>query len=210
MTDPLAISTIVVADDHQLVRMGLVQVLGREPGWKVVGEAGSCAEVRTVVGDRDPDALVLDLQLSDGASLDLVRELTRQRPHLAILVVSMHDARVHARRCRAAGARGYLMKEAAAEGVVEALRTVLAGGVWGIPEGEHDAPGGVSSLSPRELAVFTLIAEGLATRDIASRLAISPKTIEAHKEHLKSKLGAASAAELLRLAMEWQRGRTGT
>jgi DNA-binding NarL/FixJ family response regulator len=150
--------------------------------------------------------------LKDGSGLDLLKALLLEFPHLNVLVLSMHDQRVYAERCLKAGAKGYLMKEEAAELVVQALRVVADGGIFTSPSlraASHDSgrlP--LEQLSNREMRVFELVGDGLPTRAIAERLALSDKTVEAHKANIKKKLGIDHAPELARLAVAWRE--TGT
>jgi DNA-binding NarL/FixJ family response regulator len=206
-------SSIVLVDDHPLIRQGIAGLLKAEPDLTVVGEANGPAEAIPMCVREQPDLAIIDLSLREGSGLDLIRQLRHALPGLRVLVVSMHDERIWAERCLRAGAQGYLMKEAAADQVVVAVRNVLKGERWlsrnllaALVERAvgGGAPGGaVSSLSDRELEVFRSIGEGATTRVIAERLSVSVKTIEAHKANIKRKLGAADAGELARLAMEW-------
>jgi DNA-binding NarL/FixJ family response regulator len=159
-----------------------------------------------LVQREDPDLMVLDLTLSDGSGLGVLREVLAVAPHLGVLVVSMLDARVYAERCRQAGARGYLAKEGAPTTVLEALGAIAGGGTW-FPDAiaGGDKPS-VANLSPRELEVFDLVGRGLPTRAIADKLGLSDKTVEAHKANLKKKLGVHHAHELVRLAIGWKEG----
>jgi DNA-binding NarL/FixJ family response regulator len=197
---------VLLVDDHPLVRVGLARLIESEPTLMVCGQAGSLAEVRGLIVQVDPDAVVLDLMLKDGSGLELLKSLLREFPHLRVLVLSMHDQRVYAERCIKAGARGYLMKEEASELAIQALRSVAAGGVFLSPSlsrpGAH-ARAPLESLSDREMRVFELVGEGLPTRAIAERLALSDKTVEAHKANIKKKLGIGHAAELARVARAW-------
>jgi DNA-binding NarL/FixJ family response regulator len=197
---------VLVVDDHPLVRMGLVQLINQDPAFTVCGEAGAAVEVPGLVLSEDPDLMVLDLTLSDGSGLGVLREVLRLAPHLGVLVVSMLDARVYAERCRQSGARGYVAKEEAPATVVSALRAISGGGTW-FPDAMvgSDKPT-ASNLSPRELEVFDLIGRGLPTRAIAEKLTLSDKTVEAHKANLKKKLGVQHAAELVKLAFSWRDG----
>jgi DNA-binding NarL/FixJ family response regulator len=206
-------SSIVLVDDHPLIRQGIAGLLKAEPDLTVVGEANGPAEAIPMCVREQPDLAIIDLSLREGSGLDLIRQLRHALPGLRVLVVSMHDERIWAERCLRAGAQGYLMKEVAADQVVVAVRNVLKGERWlsrnllaALVERAvgGGAPGGaVSSLSDRELEVFRSIGEGATTRVIAERLSVSVKTIEAHKANIKRKLGAADAGELARLAMEW-------
>jgi len=196
---------VLLADDHQLVRLGLRQMLaGAE--FLVVAETDSGGCLAPLVAEHDPDVLVLDLQLRDGGALERIAPLLAAHPHLAVLVLSMHDQRVYADRCLRLGARGYLMKEEAAERVVEAIRAVAAGRTFLSPSlkaGAEDGPA-IGRLSDRELQVFELTGDGLPTRVQAARLGLSEKTVEAHKANIKRKLGIEHGSELARLAMVWR------
>jgi DNA-binding NarL/FixJ family response regulator len=197
---------VLLVDDHPLVRVGLARLIEAEPTLMVCGQAGSLTEARSQVLEADPDAVVLDLMLKDGSGLDLLKSLLHEFPHLRVLVLSMHDQRVYAERCVKAGARGYLMKEEASELAIQALRTVAAGSVFFSPSLSRPGPQGrapLETLSDREMRVFELIGEGLPTRAIAERLALSDKTVEAHKANIKRKLGIEHAAELAKVAMAW-------
>lgn len=197
---------IILADDHQLVRMGLRQLLDSSGSCLVVGECESCTQLEAQLKELDPDVLVLDLQLKDGSALDRIPTLLNAFPHLAILVLSMHDQRVYADRCLKLGAKGYLMKEEAAALVAEAVAAVADGRTFLSPSLGSGPSGGppISRLSDRELQVFELTGDGLPTRAVASRLGLSEKTVEAHKANIKKKLDIEHGTELTRLAMSWR------
>ena len=198
---------VLLVDDHQLVRMGLRQLLERDGAFNVVAEAESADAINPLLHALDPDVLVLDLQLKDGPALDRITPLAVAFPHLAILVLSMHDQRVYAERCLKAGAKGYLMKEEAADLVVQAVKAVAAGETFVSPtlrQPGASSPLPIERLSDRELQVFELTGDGLPTRAIASRLALSDKTVEAHKANIKKKLGIEHGSELARMAMAWR------
>ncbi len=197
---------ILLVDDHQLVRMGLAQLLTADGGFVVVGECGAGADIEPLLRDHDPDVLILDLQLKDGSALERIAPLLAAFPHLAILVLSMHDQRVYADRCLKLGAKGYLMKEEAAVLIATAVKAVAAGSTFLSPtlsNGPRSGPP-IERLSDRELQVFELTGDGLPTRAVAARLTLSEKTVEAHKANIKKKLGIEHGTELARLAMSWR------
>lgn len=197
---------VLIADDHQLLRMGLTQMLAADGGFVVIGECAAGAEIEPLLREHDPDVLVLDLQLRDGSALERIAPLLAAFPHLAILVLSMHDQRVYAERCVKLGAKGYLMKEEAAQLIAQAIRAVADGRTFLSPtlgEGPRRGPP-IERLSDRELQVFELTGDGLPTRAVAARLELSEKTVEAHKANIKKKLGIEHGTELSRLAMAWR------
>jgi DNA-binding NarL/FixJ family response regulator len=201
---------VMLVDDHPLVRIGLAHLIDAEAGFVICAQAGSIGEVPDLITRHDPDVIVLDLMLRDGSGLELMKRLLVHFPHLLILVLSMNDQRVYAKRCIDAGAKGYLMKEEASDLVITALRTVAGGGIFVSPSMAAPAPGAgpatglpIASLSDREMRVFELIGTGLPTRVIAARLELSEKTVEAHKANIKKKLGIEHSAELARLAIAW-------
>ncbi|MCK6489601.1 MAG: response regulator transcription factor [Planctomycetes bacterium] len=197
---------VLLADDHELVRMGLRQLLERDGGFVVVAEADTGLQLDGLLRQHDPDVLVLDLQLRDGSALERLPQLVAAFPHLAVLVLSMHDQRVYAERCLRLGAKGYLMKEEAATQVAQAIRTVAAGSTFLSPtlgDGVRSGPP-IERLSDRELQVFELTGDGLPTRAVAARLELSEKTVEAHKANIKKKLALEHGTELVRLAMAWR------
>ncbi len=206
---------VLIVDDHPLVREGLAARIARYPDLELCGEAEDVPGAMTAVASLDPDVVIVDLSLKRGDGLDLVKRLHLRKNPVAVLVSSMHDEMVYAERVLEAGALGYVDKQEAPEKLIEAIRTVLAGKVYlsarmterlvarharGQP-GETPSP--VSSLTDRELEVFRLIGGGLTTREIAERLGLSVKTIESHRENVKSKLRVRSAAELTHTAVQW-------
>ncbi len=197
---------VVLVDDHPLVRLGLAHLIATNPALEVCAQAGTVDEVPPLIRRHDPDVVVLDLMLRSGNGLDLLKSLLVEFPHLNILVLSMLDQRVYAERCLKAGAKGYLMKEEAADLVVAALHAVSQGERFISPSlknarGSTRLP--LEQLSDREMQVFELIGSSLPTRAIAERLALSDKTVEAHKANIKRKLGIEHAQELVRLASSW-------
>lgn len=206
---------VLLVEDHPITRQGLRAVLGGQPNLSVCGEAETAEQGLALGRSLAPDVALVDLTLRSGNGLDLTRELRAQAPQVAVLVLSMYPDTGYAERALRAGARGYLSKSDAADQLVTALRRVAGGGFF-ISEGELDrlAKGRkfkrkadpslpMDTLSPRESEVFALLGEGYSTAQIAHKLALSSKTVDTHREHLKEKLGLRSGAALIRYAIEW-------
>jgi DNA-binding NarL/FixJ family response regulator len=206
---------IVIVDDHPVVRQGLAQLIDQEPDMEVCGGAEDIAQALKVIATTKPDIAIVDLSLKDCSGLELIKDIKTRYPKVLILVLSMLDEAFYAERVLRAGAQGYIMKEAATERVVLAMRRILSGQVYlsdamssrilmgfvgGKPVGEG-LP--IKHLSDRELEVFESIGQGMGTRQIAERLHLSIKTIEAHRENIKKKLKLKNATELLRHAIQW-------
>jgi DNA-binding NarL/FixJ family response regulator len=206
---------ILIVDDHPIVRQGLVQMLGHEPDMEACGEAESAAEALKAIAAAAPDAAIVDLSLKDSSGLELLKDIRVRYPRLPVLVLSVYDESMYAERALRAGARGYMMKEEAAEKVVTAIRRILAGQIYlseamasrllhVLVDGRPDA--GLSPaerLSDRELEVFQLIGQGFGNTEIARRLHLSPRTVETYRGHIKEKLNLAGATELLQHAIQW-------
>jgi DNA-binding NarL/FixJ family response regulator len=207
------VKRLLLIDDHPIMRRGLAQLLGSEPGLEVCGEAGSAAEGLQAVASLNPDLVVMDLTLPDKGGLELLKDMQAQFPGQLCLVLSMHHEDLYGERALRAGARGYVMKEAAAEHLVAAVRRVLAGGIYlseamasrmlEMVAGQRQRAAGIGSLSDRELEVLEMIGRGVATKNIAASLHISARTVEAHRAHLKEKLGLGDGPSLVRFAVQW-------
>jgi DNA-binding NarL/FixJ family response regulator len=206
---------IVLVDDHPLLRQGIGQLINATADLEVCGEAGSRAEAMEVIQRAQPDLAVVDLSLKHERGLELVKDLRVQQPGVRVLVLSMHDEDLYAERVLRAGARGYIMKQEAADKVIEAIRCVLSGSVYvserisrRIVHQAVGAPAGasrnkVAHLSDRELEILLLIGKGHGNQRIARQLFISVKTVETHRANLRQKLGLASGADLLQHAIHW-------
>jgi DNA-binding NarL/FixJ family response regulator len=211
---------VLIVDDHPIVRQGLRRMIEPEPDLVVCGEVQTEREARAAIRALAPDVVIVDISLAQGDGLELVRDVHAQRPDLPMLVLSMHDELIYAERLLAAGASGYIMKQAASDQLLIALRQVLAGGTY-LSEslagslGRHDASGGVGvgadpidRLSNRELQVLSLIGRGLSSREAAEALGLSVKTVETHRQSLKRKLNLATNAQLLQYAINWYASRS--
>jgi DNA-binding NarL/FixJ family response regulator len=208
---------IFVVEDYPVVREGLVQWLNHQPDMEVCGEAGSLTEARALLPESGADVLLLDLMVNGHDGIDFVREIRASQSHLSILVLSMHDESVYAERVMRHGANGYIMKQSSTSELITAIKTVCGGEIYVSPkvslqlvkrmlQPSRDAMRlGVEALTDRELHVFQLIGNGLTTRAVAHKLCLSPKTIEAHRENIKNKLGLHTSAELARHAAFWVR-----
>ena len=208
---------ILIVDDHPLVRLGFTELLSHEPDLSVCGEAESADEAVRLVEELDPHLLVVDISLKGASGRDLMKQIRSRRPHLPMLVCSMHDESLFAERALRAGARGYIGKREAPDDLVTAVRAVLAGKRYLSPRfaarleaagvGSRDElPAAVAVLSDRELEVFDLIGRGHGTREIAERLGIAVKTVETYRENIKQKLMIESGPELARRAVAWVLG----
>lgn len=196
------------------MRTGLRQLISAEPDLQVCGEAADIPQALEAFREGAPDLVVLDLSLSNGNGLKLIRRLTARNPEVSVLVVSMHDEQLFAERALRAGAMGYVHKRDAADKVVAAIHEILKGKVYlsrdvdrrsleeaaNLPTARSSP---IASLSDRELEIFELIGRGLGTADIAERLHVSVKTVETHRAHIKKKLNLSSSGELVRTAIHW-------
>jgi DNA-binding NarL/FixJ family response regulator len=206
---------VVVVDDHPLFRRGLADAMRDEPGITVCAEADSVGTALTSIAAHRPDVAIIDLSLGDESGLDLVTTLAKTHPDVRVLVLSGHDERVHADRALKAGALGYIMKDKAASELAAAVRRVAAGKSYVSPETadrilrtlgvpQREVPrSGLDRLSDRERRVLTMMGRGLTTREIATELDLSVKTVESHYAHMKDKLGARNSRELMRIAVAW-------
>jgi DNA-binding NarL/FixJ family response regulator len=206
---------VLLVDDHPIVLKGLRRLIENEADLEVCAEAEGVREARAAIRRHQPDLAVVDISLKDGDGLELVKDLRAQYPALPVLVLSMHDESVYAERMLAAGANGYIMKQAASEQFMEALRKVLAGGIYvsdtiearlarGTVRGEVPASQElIGQLSNRELQILRMIGRGLSTRQVADTLNLSIKTIEAHRQRIKHKLGLKTGAQLVNFAVSW-------
>lgn len=190
---------LLLVDDHPMVRDGLRARLERVPGFQVVAEAEDEASARAALAGETVDLVVMDVALRQGNGLQLTRQLLAQQPGLRVLVLSMYDNPGYVREAQRAGAHGYVLKDAPAEHIIDALRQIAAGAsVWPQPALAGEGP----HLTPREREVLGLLAEGLSSGQIGERLGMGVRTVETHRTHLRRKLQLDSPAALLRYAME--------
>jgi two-component system, NarL family, response regulator NreC len=203
---------IALCDDHAVVRSGLRRILEAEADLEVVGEAGSAAQAVEVASSAQPDVFVMDLGLPDRNGIAATTEVCAVSPETRVLVLTVHDDVAYLRRAFAAGATGYLVKEAADVELVQAVREVAAGRQYVHPSLgaallAPDAPGARPAgpggeLSEREAEVLALIAIGLTNAEIAERLYVSVRTVETHRAHIHQKLDVRTRAELVRVARD--------
>lgn len=205
---------ILIVDDHPILSAGITHVLESEEDLEVCGSAGSVEEALRLLETTIPDLVLTDLTLPGKNGLELVKDLRVAHPGLPVLVMSMHDEMIYAERVLRAGGRGYLMKESAPDKLVGAIRTVLAGKVFAsrevtnhfleaITAGEAKFSLPLDRLTDRELEVFELMGHGKSTKDIAGQLSISPRTVDAHRKHIREKLGSIGAGQLALYAVRW-------
>jgi two-component system response regulator NreC len=199
--------TIVLADDHTVVRNALRMLLDAEAGFEVVAEAGDADTAVRYVRGHKPTVLILDLNMPGRSSLDAVPDIREASPGTEIVVLTMQNEPAFARRALQAGVRGYVLKEAADAELVQAVRRAAAGDTYLQPAlGARLAAGDdarqADELSERERDVLRLIALGHTNAEVAEQLYISIRTVESHRAHIQQKLRLSSRAELVRYALE--------
>ena len=209
---------VMIVEDHPLFSKGLASLIESKPGYRVVGEAPNLSDARAIAEKEKPELAIVDINLGKENGMDFIPWLKSQDPGIVVLVLSMYDERYYSERILRLGARGYIMKDEAGNKVLDAIKTVMSGKVYlsdaererifeamtgeNLREGKDWAIS-VRKLSDRELQIFSLIGKGLGTIEIATRLDLSTKTIDTHKEHIKLKLHCNSSQELRQLAIEW-------
>jgi two-component system, NarL family, response regulator NreC len=203
-TSPSRSITIVLADDHRVVRSGLRMLLEAEEGFDVLDEAGDIAATHQKLLDYRPRVLILDLNMSGESSLSAIPRIRADSPDTAIVVLTMQDDPAFAREALRAGALGYVLKEAAEAELVQAVRLAADGRSYlnrelGARIAREPSPplGPPDDLSPRELEVLKLIALGHTNSEIASALFLSVRTVESHRAHIQQKTRCTTRAELV-------------
>ena len=200
----------VVVDDHAVVRSGIKLLLDRERDIDVVGEAGSAKDAIFTVRALKPDVILLDVVMPGESGIEVLPKLLKESAETKVLVLSMQDDPSYVREAFAAGASGYVLKEAADEEVVAAVREIADGGRYVHPalgarmvtaEAEARAAAEADPLSEREREVLRLLALGHTNQEIAKMLYISVRTAETHRAHIMQKLGFSTRAELVRYAL---------
>lgn len=206
---------VLIVEDHPIFRMGMCELINQEKDMMVCGSAEDVREAMDLVESETPDIVIVDLSLKTSSGMTLIKDLNKSYKKIPVLVLSMHEESLHADRCLLAGAKGYLMKHETKDSVIYAIRRILSGKkyisqrVMDIildkmgkePEEREVSP--VQNLTDRELEIFQLIGKGFSSGQIAGQLNLSVKTISAHREHIKQKLGIKTSGELVRCAVLW-------
>jgi DNA-binding NarL/FixJ family response regulator len=209
------VKRVLLVDDHPMMREGLAQLINHEQDLEVCGESESAAQALEAADRLKPDLVLVDISLPDRSGLELIKDLHLRHPATLVLVISMHDENVYAERVLRAGGRGYIMKQEGGKRLMQAIRQVLGGQIYVSermsarllesfsgrrPEGSRSP---VDRLTDREFEVLGLIGKGKGTREIASQLHLSARTVEVHRLNIKTKLELKTSAELIRFAVQW-------
>lgn len=205
---------LIVVDDHPIVRRGLRLLVDNHPDLEVCGEASGVDEAFDLVLELNPELVVIDLSLESGHGLELIERIRKHDENIKMLVSSMHDESVYAERVLRCGASGYINKKEAPEKIIDAIQEILRGEIYvdaavadqllrRVRNGRSADEDPMAALTNRELEVFELIGRGLSVREIAQKLGISQKTVEAHRDGVKGKLNLKSSLEVVRRAFQW-------
>ena len=213
---------ILVVDDHPITRQGLKALIEPQGRYAVCGEADSAETAVEQARKLQPHLIVLDISLRASSGTALIEALKGVAKDARILVISMHEESLYAERALKSGAHGYLMKSEASGKLTDAIRKVLSGEIFlsevmtrrlangFIKKRSGEVVSQMDSLSSREKDVFRLIGDGLSTRQIATQLGLSVKTIDSYREHLKTKLGIPTGPELVQYAIRWSNAEAAT
>ncbi len=201
---------LLIVDDHALVREGLRAVLSEQPELEIVGEAADATQARQRVAELRPDVVLMDIGIKADSGIALTTELVREHPGLVVLMLSMYDNPEYVRQALQAGARGYVLKDAPSEDLLDALDAVARGDTYLSPalhaatQPRGDEPKAL--LSDRECDILSALARGLSSKQIAAQLGLSVRTVETHRLNIRRKLRICGQAELIRYAVERSRG----
>lgn len=212
--DSVTTATVLVLDDHPIVRRGLSDLINQQSDLEVCAVAENAQEAIRLIEELQPHLAVVDLSLNDGGGLEVVKHVKSNQLPTRIICYSRHDELVYAERALAAGALGYVNKREPVETVLAALRKARDGNIF-LSEAmagrslsrmigvARPTQGVTESLSDRELEVFELLGQGLTTRQIATKMKLSHKTVESFREKIKAKLQLENSNQLIRQAVKW-------
>jgi DNA-binding NarL/FixJ family response regulator len=204
---------VVLVEDHPMFREQLAQLINKEPGLKISGEADNVQDALQLIEQKNPDIAIVDLTLKGPSGLELLKDLKAKEIDVPVLVLSMHDEALYAERVLKAGARGYITKNEVSKEVMTAIYAVLRGEIY-LPariasrilesvavgrKGEN----GVTELTDRELEVFELIGRGRSTREISNQLHLGVSTVDTYRARIKTKLHLENSSQLCHEAIRW-------
>jgi len=210
-------TTIILAEDHHIVRQGLRALLEAEPDIQIVGEAANGLEAAQLAESRQPDVMIVDLMMPGLNGLEVTRQVAQRSPHTQVIILSAFENEAYVTEALGSGAAGYVLKKNSAADLVQAVREVVAGRRYLSPSLSERAIEAYvryvqqvrdsdldpyETLTPREREVLHLAAEGHTNAEIAERLSISPRTVETHRANMMRKLGLRTSTDLIRYAMQ--------
>jgi two-component system NarL family response regulator len=195
-------ATVLVVDDHALLRTGVANIINQEPDLQVVAEAGDGVEAVAAFERHRPDVTLLDLRMPLMEGVEVVRRIRERDPRARVVILTTYDTDDEISRALKAGAKAYVLKDISAEDLVGCIRDVLAGKTYIAPAAAAKLAEGVTrvQLTPREMAALKLMADGKANKEIANALDISERTVKTHLGHLFEKLGVTSRTEAVKVA----------
>jgi len=195
-------ATVLVVDDHALVRTGVANIISHEPDLQVIGEASNGAEAVEAFERYRPDVTLLDLRMPVMEGVEAVRQIRLRDPHAKVIVLTTYDTDEDITRALKAGAKAYILKDISASALIACIHDVLGGKTYLAPTAAAKLAEGVArvQLTPRELSALRLMAEGRSNKEIATELGISERTVKTHLGHLFEKLGVTSRTEAVRVA----------
>jgi DNA-binding NarL/FixJ family response regulator len=195
-------ASVLVVDDHALLRTGVANIINQEPDLRVVAEAGNGLEAVEAFERHRPDVTLLDLRMPVMEGVEAVRQIRGRDPEARVIVLTTYDTDDEITRALRAGAKAYVLKDISADALVECIREVLAGKTYLAPAAAAKLAEGVTrvQLTPREMATLRLMADGKANKEIAADLGISDRTVKTHLGHLFDKLGVTSRTEAIKIA----------
>jgi two-component system NarL family response regulator len=195
-------ATVLVVDDHALLRTGVANIINQEPDLRVVAEAGDGFQAIEAYDRHRPDVTLIDLRMPVMDGVEVVRRIRERDPRARVIVLTTYDTDDEIASALKAGAKAYVLKDISADNLIACIREVLAGKTYLAPAAAAKLAEGVTrvQLTPREMATLRLMADGKANKEIASELAISERTVKTHLGHLFEKLGAASRTEAVKIA----------
>jgi two-component system NarL family response regulator len=195
-------ATVLLVDDHALLRTGVANIINQEPDLEVIAEAGDGLEAIDAYERHHPDVILLDLRMPRMEGVEVVRQIRDRDPRARVIILTTYDTDDEIERALKAGAKAYVLKDISADDLVGCIRAVLAGRTYIAPAAAAKLAEGVTrvQLTPREMATLRLMADGKANKEIATALDISERTVKTHLGHLFEKLGVTSRTEAIKVA----------